>query len=140
MKKWIKWALIIFGIIILLLVANYFRPRYSFETGQWCFRKGGYCVYKVPSGMLFTSPKDKFMDTFDKDPAKARAKAYDLTLNVQPPGAGKINLNTITLGQFPWTGEYFGNMENLMQWLFLLFINFRQEQARFITNQQKGLF
>ena len=39
---------------------------------------------------------------------------YNLTLNAQPPEAGIINLNTITIEQFPWTGQYFGNMENLI--------------------------
>jgi hypothetical protein len=59
MKKWIKWALVIIGIISLLVVTFIFMPRYNFETGQWCFRKGGYCVYNdIPSGLLFTSPKD----------------------------------------------------------------------------------
>ena len=38
---------------------------------------------------------------------------YPLTLDVQPVGAGKIHLNTITLEQFPWTGNYFGVMDNI---------------------------
>ena len=40
---------------------------------------------------------------------------YPLTLMVEPPGAGTINLNTISLTSFPWTGNYFGNMDNLLE-------------------------
>ena len=39
---------------------------------------------------------------------------YSLTLNVSPPGAGTINLNTLKLSSFPWSGNYFGNMDNLI--------------------------
>lgn len=39
---------------------------------------------------------------------------YDVTLLVQPPGAGEIDLNTLDIEQFPWTGAYFGNMVNLV--------------------------
>ncbi len=40
---------------------------------------------------------------------------YPLTLEVQPAGAGTIDLNTLKLTSFPWTGNYFGNMDNLIQ-------------------------
>lgn len=40
---------------------------------------------------------------------------YPLTLLVEPAGAGTIDLNTITLKEFPWTGNYFGNMDNLIK-------------------------
>ena len=33
-------------------------------------------------------------------------KQVDVTLDVSPPGAGKIHLNTIDPGPFPWTGVY----------------------------------
>jgi hypothetical protein len=36
---------------------------------------------------------------------------YDVTLNVDPPGAGTIQLNSLNLTQFPWTGTYFGNIQ-----------------------------
>lgn len=39
---------------------------------------------------------------------------YDVTLLVQPPGAGEIDINTLDIEQFPWTGAYFGNMVNLV--------------------------
>jgi hypothetical protein len=37
---------------------------------------------------------------------------YPVTLLVEPPGAGKIDFNTLKLDQFPWTGNYFGGMGN----------------------------
>ena len=36
----------------------------------------------------------------------ALTKQVDVTLDVSPPGAGKIHLNTIDPGPFPWTGVY----------------------------------
>ncbi len=40
---------------------------------------------------------------------------YDLTIDVRPIGVGKVKLNTINLNSFPWTGSYFGNMNNLLK-------------------------
>lgn len=35
---------------------------------------------------------------------------YNLTLNTDPTGAGTIQLNSLSLSQFPWSGTYFGNI------------------------------
>jgi hypothetical protein len=35
---------------------------------------------------------------------------YNIVLNVDPPGAGNIQLNSLSLTQFPWTGTYYGNI------------------------------
>ncbi len=40
---------------------------------------------------------------------------YPLTLQVEPVGVGEIDLNTLDIEEFPWTGNYFGNMENLIK-------------------------
>ena len=41
---------------------------------------------------------------------------YALTLMTEPAGVGDdIELNSLTIEQFPWTGDYFGNMENLIK-------------------------
>jgi len=40
---------------------------------------------------------------------------FNLTLNVNPPGAGKIKLNSLNINTFPWTGGYFGNIETLLK-------------------------
>ncbi|MES2679103.1 MAG: gliding motility-associated C-terminal domain-containing protein [Bacteroidota bacterium] len=33
---------------------------------------------------------------------------WDLTVDVQPPGAGKVRLNTLVLDNYIWTGTYYG--------------------------------
>ena len=40
---------------------------------------------------------------------------YNLTLMVEPDGVGEIDLNTLDIENFPWSGDYFGNMENLIK-------------------------
>ncbi|MBT8232445.1 MAG: CotH kinase family protein, partial [Bacteroidia bacterium] len=40
---------------------------------------------------------------------------YDLTIEVFPPNVGEIELNTLDLDRFPWTGSYYGNMENKIE-------------------------
>jgi len=40
---------------------------------------------------------------------------YPLTLRTQPDGVGEIDLNTLDIESFPWTGNYFGGMENLIK-------------------------
>lgn len=40
---------------------------------------------------------------------------FPVTLLTEPPGAGTINFNTLKISQFPWTGNYFGNMENSIE-------------------------
>ncbi len=40
---------------------------------------------------------------------------YSLTLKVEPEGIGEIDLNTLDIEEFPWTGDYFGNMDNLIK-------------------------
>jgi len=36
---------------------------------------------------------------------------FDLLVEVQPPGAGWVQLNTLELTDFPWEGHYFGNLD-----------------------------
>ncbi|MCG8329865.1 MAG: lamin tail domain-containing protein [Chitinophagales bacterium] len=40
---------------------------------------------------------------------------YQLTLLTEPSGIGEIDLNTLDIETFPWTGDYFGGMENLIK-------------------------
>jgi hypothetical protein len=35
---------------------------------------------------------------------------HTLTINTDPAGAGSVQLNSLTLTQFPWTGTYFGGI------------------------------
>lgn len=37
---------------------------------------------------------------------------YNLTLITEPIGVGNISINTLKIKDFPWSGEYFGNMDN----------------------------
>lgn len=36
---------------------------------------------------------------------------YQLTLNSDPVGAGTVQLNSLNISNFPWTGNYFGNIQ-----------------------------
>jgi len=40
---------------------------------------------------------------------------YDLTLNANPATGGSIQLNSLTVNQYPWTGTYFGGIENKLE-------------------------
>ena len=37
---------------------------------------------------------------------------HNLTLMTEPEGIGEIDLNTLDIETFPWSGDYFGGMEN----------------------------
>ena len=37
---------------------------------------------------------------------------YEVTLMTQPDGIGEIDFNTLDIETFPWSGDYFGGMEN----------------------------
>ena len=37
---------------------------------------------------------------------------YEVTLLTQPDGIGEIDFNTLDIESFPWSGNYFGGMEN----------------------------
>jgi hypothetical protein len=40
---------------------------------------------------------------------------YDLTVMCSPPNAGHVRLNTLWHEELPWTGSYFGNMDNIIE-------------------------
>lgn len=40
---------------------------------------------------------------------------YSLTLNTDVAGAGSIKMNSVTINQLPWTGTYFGNINNNLE-------------------------
>jgi CotH kinase protein/Lamin Tail Domain/Chitobiase/beta-hexosaminidase C-terminal domain len=40
---------------------------------------------------------------------------YNVTIDADPAGAGNVKFNTLTINQFPWQGQYFGGMDNLLQ-------------------------
>lgn len=40
---------------------------------------------------------------------------YDVTLNADPANAGAVKFNTLVHEDLPWTGTYFGGMDNLLE-------------------------
>lgn len=40
---------------------------------------------------------------------------YDLTVNADPANAGAVRLNSMLINQFPWTGSYFGGIDNIFE-------------------------
>lgn len=40
---------------------------------------------------------------------------YNITLQVMPAGAGRVKFNTLWHEGFPWNGDYYGTMENLIE-------------------------
>ena len=40
---------------------------------------------------------------------------YNVTLLVEPDGVAEIDFNTLDIEEFPWTGDYFGGMDNLIK-------------------------
>ncbi len=40
---------------------------------------------------------------------------FAITVNVQPAGAGVVQINTITPSSYPWTGNYYGNIETTLK-------------------------
>ncbi|MDA0973343.1 MAG: CotH kinase family protein [Bacteroidetes bacterium] len=52
---------------------------------------------------------DGLIDCYDVD------GPYPLYIEVQPPGAGWVQFNTLELTEFPWEGFYFGNLDVEME-------------------------
>ncbi len=40
---------------------------------------------------------------------------FNVVVDVQPQGAGTVEFNTLNLNTFPWSGDYFGGMQNLVE-------------------------
>ncbi len=40
---------------------------------------------------------------------------YNLVIKTDPPGAGKVMLNSLALDSLPWSGTYFGNIETRLK-------------------------
>ncbi len=56
--------------------------------------------------LLSTGAMDCYADLTD---------THQLTLLVTPEGVGEIDLNTLDIEEFPWSGEYFEGMENIIE-------------------------
>lgn len=40
---------------------------------------------------------------------------YDITIDVAPAGAGTVDLNSLTLDNYPWTGTYYGGIDIILK-------------------------
>jgi hypothetical protein len=40
---------------------------------------------------------------------------YDIVVDAQPEGVGKVKINSLELSQFPWRGDYFGGVDVKLQ-------------------------
>ena len=40
---------------------------------------------------------------------------FDLTVNVDPPGAGTVKVNSVWAPTYPWTGQYYGQINTLFK-------------------------
>ncbi|MCB9223684.1 MAG: CotH kinase family protein [Crocinitomicaceae bacterium] len=40
---------------------------------------------------------------------------FDLTVKVEPPGSGEIKLNSLWTPYYPWTGQFYGNINTLFK-------------------------
>ncbi len=68
----------------------------------------------------FTSPRDEDADTFDQEPGKARAKAYDMVLNGTELGGGSIRIHRTDIQQRVFQMMNIGREEQEMKFGFLL--------------------
>jgi len=68
----------------------------------------------------FTAPRDEDTDTFDKEPGKARAKAYDMVLNGTELGGGSIRIHRTDVQQRVFQMMNIGAEEQEMKFGFLL--------------------
>ncbi len=62
----------------------------------------------------FVSDRCDYLETGLKDCYNLTGP-YQLTVNVYPPGTGNIKLNSLHINDYPWTGDYFGGIDVVMQ-------------------------
>jgi len=58
----------------------------------------------------FVSNRADFLPSGLKD-CYSLTGPYPLTLNVEPVGVGNVQLNSLILNEFPWSGNYFGGID-----------------------------
>ena len=71
--------------------------------------------------IMFRKVKNFIIDRIDYIPGGLNdcynlTGPYDITLNVEPEGAGQIQFNSITIdhGAYPWSGSYNGGIDMLL--------------------------
>lgn len=67
---------------------------------------------------------------------------YEVTINADPANAGAVRFNSLVHDQFPWTGTYFGGMNNIFEALPdtpYVFINWTSNSQVFNPNDSTAL-
>lgn len=63
----------------------------------------------------FINRRCEFLDDAAMDCFNELTDVHELTLMATPEGVGEIDLNTLDIEQFPWTGTYFEGVENIIK-------------------------
>ncbi|MEO0248634.1 MAG: aspartate--tRNA ligase [candidate division WOR-3 bacterium] len=89
---------------------------HDFPLVEWNEEEERYVAVHHP----FTSPKDEDLHLIDKDPAKVRAKAYDLALNGVELGGGSIRIHKRDLQEKMFRALGIGEEEARLKFGFLM--------------------
>ena len=60
----------------------------------------------------FINQRCEFLDDAAMNCYSELSGTHNITLLTEPDGIGEIDFNTLDIEEFPWTGDYFGGMEN----------------------------
>lgn len=91
---------------------NVIQPEMTQHIARW---GGSYSTWWSNYQTLRTFIQDRCAQVMQQfDDCWPVTGPWNLVVDVQPPGAGSIDLNSITLTQFIWSGQYPGNMTMLM--------------------------
>jgi gliding motility-associated-like protein len=91
---------------------NVIQPEMQDQINKW---GGNYTTWWNNYQTLRTFIQDRCAQVMQEfDDCWPVTGPWPLVVDVQPPGAGTIDLNSITLTNFPWSGQYPGNMTMLM--------------------------
>ncbi|MCD6018016.1 MAG: hypothetical protein K0S53_1137 [Bacteroidetes bacterium] len=99
---------------------NYFKTILSAEMPRQIARWGDatYDLAKWNSNMdtleLKIQQRCSFIDSVIVDCYNVSGP-YEITVDVDPPGAGNVKLNSIWLNDFTWTGKYFGGVKMIFE-------------------------
>lgn len=63
----------------------------------------------------FINERCEFLDDGAMDCYNELTDVHELTLMAIPQGVGEIDLNTLDIESFPWTGTYFEGVENIIE-------------------------
>ncbi|MCD4789339.1 MAG: CotH kinase family protein [Bacteroidales bacterium] len=84
---------------------NLLSPGVQYQFNRW---GGSYSNWttKIQEIKNFTNGRPYYIRQHIIDEFELNT-LFTLSLNILPPGSGKIEVNTITINEFPWEGQYF---------------------------------